>query len=167
MQPTAPTRFYRGSDRIAGGVCSGLAAGLHIDVLWVRIAFVLLAFVQGVGVLLYIVLLVVMPENPETKARGSEWLSSTAANVARTGGRFWRWVEGKPAQPAGAKTPDATSQPVGQARSPQLVLGVIVLAVGLLLLANNTGLINWSVIWPVFLIAIGVILLLRSAERSR
>jgi len=54
--------FYRGSDRIVGGVCSGLAAGFHIDPLWVRLAFVLLAFVQGIGLFIYIVLWLVMPE---------------------------------------------------------------------------------------------------------
>jgi phage shock protein C len=167
MQPAASTRFYRGSDRIVGGVCSGIAAGLHVDVLWVRLAFVLLAFVQGVGVLIYLVLYVVMPEDPEAKARGSEWLSSAAANLGRTGGRLWRWVEGKPAQPAGATAADAVSMTVAPARSPQLVLGVIVLVFGLLLLANNTGLVRWSVVWPVVLIVIGALLLLRSAQQRR
>src|SRR5690349_16193781 len=56
-------RWYRGSDRILGGVCSGLAAGLRIDPLWVRVAFVLLALVQGIGILIYVVLWFVIPES--------------------------------------------------------------------------------------------------------
>ncbi len=62
MEQGTRERWYRGKDRILGGVCSGLAAGLHVDPLWIRIAFVLLALVQGIGVFLYVVLWVVMPE---------------------------------------------------------------------------------------------------------
>ncbi len=55
-------RFFRSGDRILGGVCAGLAEGLHVDALWVRVAFLLLVFIQGIGVFLYIVLWLVMPE---------------------------------------------------------------------------------------------------------
>jgi len=44
------------------GVCSGLAAYAAVDVTWVRVAFVLLTiFGGGLGLLLYIVLVFVMP----------------------------------------------------------------------------------------------------------
>ncbi len=49
-------RLYRSSDRIIGGVCAGLAEGFHVDALWVRVAFLILIFIQGIGVFLYIVL---------------------------------------------------------------------------------------------------------------
>ena len=65
QQQAAPQTFRRGTDRILGGVCSGLAEGLRIDPLWVRLGFVLLAFLQGVGLLIYIVLWLVMPEQVE------------------------------------------------------------------------------------------------------
>src|SRR3981081_3821256 len=64
MQPPGDQSFYRGGDRIIGGVCSGLAEGFHVDPLWVRLAFVVLTFLQGVGVLLYVVLWFLMPERP-------------------------------------------------------------------------------------------------------
>jgi phage shock protein PspC (stress-responsive transcriptional regulator) len=44
-----------------GGVCAGLAAYFNIDVVWVRLLFVLLAFASGVGFLVWLVLLIVMP----------------------------------------------------------------------------------------------------------
>src|SRR5260370_26024443 len=58
-------RLYRSSDRIIGGVCAGLAEGFHVDALWVRVAFLILIFIQGIGVFLYIVLWLVMPERVE------------------------------------------------------------------------------------------------------
>lgn len=51
------------SDRILGGVCSGLARYFNIDTTIVRIVFVV-AVLSGVSPLLYLVLWVVMPEEP-------------------------------------------------------------------------------------------------------
>lgn len=171
MQPAASTRFYRGSDRIVGGVCSGIAAGLHVDVLWVRLAFVLLALAQGVGVVVYVVLLVVMPEDPEVKRQSGAWLSSLGEDIGRASARLWVWLGGKPAQPAQSSVESQAagsgSAPAATNPNPQLVVGVVVLLAGLFLLANNTGLVNWSVLWPVFLIAAGALLLFRSVAVRR
>ena len=46
MQHVTDQRFYRSNNRILGGVCAGLAEGFHVDVLWVRVAFLLLLFVR-------------------------------------------------------------------------------------------------------------------------
>jgi len=45
-------------------VCSGLAAYLGLDVSIVRIAFIILALLGGPGLLLYIILALVVPEEP-------------------------------------------------------------------------------------------------------
>ena len=49
----APVQQGDPPERIFGGVSALLAARLGIDPLWVRITFVLLALVEGVGVLIY------------------------------------------------------------------------------------------------------------------
>jgi hypothetical protein len=46
-----------------------------------------------------------------------------------------------------------------------LLLGVILVLIGLAFLGSNTGFVNWSVIWPVALIAFGIVLLARNLER--
>lgn len=57
-----PKRFYRNSDDlIIGGVCSGIAAYLGIDPLIIRIIFVVLSLVNGLGILAYIILWIAMP----------------------------------------------------------------------------------------------------------
>ena len=58
-------RFYRSNNRILGGVCAGLAEGFRLDPLWLRIAFLVLVFIQGVGIFIYVVLWLVMPERIE------------------------------------------------------------------------------------------------------
>ncbi len=51
-RPTAPGR----PDGLIGGVAALLAARLGVDALWIRIGFVLLALVGGVGLLVYFAL---------------------------------------------------------------------------------------------------------------
>ncbi len=50
------------SDRQISGVCGGVARYLNVDSTIIRIAFVLLALAGGPGLLLYIILALVMPE---------------------------------------------------------------------------------------------------------
>jgi Putative stress-responsive transcriptional regulator len=52
------------SDRILGGVCSGLARYFNIDTTIVRLIFVIAVLMGGVSPLLYLVLWIVMPEEP-------------------------------------------------------------------------------------------------------
>ncbi len=63
-QSTAPTRrrLYRASDRrIIGGVSRGLADHLGVDVLWIRLGFLLLIPAGGCGLVLYAVFWAVTP----------------------------------------------------------------------------------------------------------
>ena len=60
-------RMYRDPDhRIIGGVCSGMGAYWDIDPLIVRIIFVALALGGGLGVLVYLILYIVIPEAKTT-----------------------------------------------------------------------------------------------------
>jgi phage shock protein C len=169
MEPPSNQRFHRGTERIVGGVCSGLAEGLHIDVMWVRLAFVLLAFLQGIGVLLYFALWVVMPEPAGSKPASRAGFDSLTAALKNA----WADVQGlfggpKPASPASSTPPDAppSGQPAGAAtRNQSLLLGLALVLIGLVILANNIGFVRWDVFWPAVLIAFGVVLLARNAAR--
>ena len=63
-------KLYRNStDKIIGGVASGLAAYFDLDPVVMRILFVVLAFVSlGWGILIYLIFLIAMPE-ANTKAQ--------------------------------------------------------------------------------------------------
>lgn len=50
------------SDRKIAGVCGGLGEFLDIDPVFFRAIFIVLAFIGGLGILLYIALWLVMPE---------------------------------------------------------------------------------------------------------
>ncbi|MGA7913287.1 MAG: PspC domain-containing protein [Candidatus Dormiibacterota bacterium] len=152
MQAPAGERFYRGRGRIIGGVCCGIAARFHVDTLWVRIAFVVLAFAQGIGLVIYALLWLVMPEAPDGEGRGLSGFDAVTADLDR----MWAEVRGRP----------APGVPAAPARDRSMLLGGILLVIGLVLLGNNTGFVSWSVLWPVILIAIGAFVLLRNSRRE-
>ncbi|MEL4455344.1 PspC domain-containing protein [Lutimonas vermicola] len=56
-------KLYRdGSDKFLGGVSSGMAHYLNIDVIWIRLAWLVAAFGFGFGFILYPLLWILLPE---------------------------------------------------------------------------------------------------------
>lgn len=56
-------RMYRDPDhRIIGGVCAGMGAYWHIDPIIIRVIFLALVLAGGLGVLIYLILYIVLPE---------------------------------------------------------------------------------------------------------
>lgn len=151
-------RLYRSSVRIIGGVCAGLAERFHVDALWVRVAFLVLIFIQGIGVFLYIVLWLVMPERAEGDGQRSGFDAMTA-DIRRIWGELQHATAGK--SQAGASAP----APSGVAQNQSLVFGLILVVIGLVLLGGNVGIINWSVVWPAALITLGIVVLVRNLEK--
>ena len=52
------------NDKILGGVCSGIAHTLRIDPTVIRVLFALLSVGGGTGILIYLILWIVLPEQP-------------------------------------------------------------------------------------------------------
>lgn len=60
---TSYRRMYRDPDtRIIAGVCSGMAAYWRIDPWLVRVIFIVISLPGGLGVLIYLILWIVLPE---------------------------------------------------------------------------------------------------------
>lgn len=55
-------RLYRDTDNnILGGVCSGIASYFNVDAVWIRLAFIILLFFNGIGFLAYVILWIAVP----------------------------------------------------------------------------------------------------------
>lgn len=64
------SRFYRDKEaNMLGGVCAGFAAKFDIDVLWIRLAFVISFLFFGTGGLLYLILWILIPQARTTAER--------------------------------------------------------------------------------------------------
>jgi phage shock protein PspC (stress-responsive transcriptional regulator) len=75
------------SEGMLGGVCAGFAAYLNIDVVWVRLVFLLLGVFTGVWILVWLAMLIVMPaaRTPEqmATARGEALSAREVMEMAR------------------------------------------------------------------------------------
>ena len=49
-------------DKVFGGVCGGLAESLSIETIYIRLAFLILTFYAGNGLLVYLILWIVLPK---------------------------------------------------------------------------------------------------------
>lgn len=175
MAQTTDSVLRRGPDRIIAGVCSGLGHYFGVDPIVIRLIFVLLTITQGIGILLYLILWVLMEPAGSTVANPtlSQRLRTMGDEVRsdfQTG--FSRSQASEP-QSSNPQVP-ASSPGGGPAGSPPppslpnreraLWLGGILIVLGAYLLLDNLGVfreVHWGVLWPVVIIAIGLFFLLR------
>ena len=171
----------RGSDRIIAGVCSGLGQYFGVEPLLVRIVFVVLAVVPaGLGVILYLVLWFLMEPPPGADPSATRSVGDRLRTMGqeireefRTG--FSRSSEGgaqtpPSAGPSGSGSTGTGSRSRGSmwtgwsGRPRGFWFGVILIALGGYFLIANLGLLRafrGDLFWPIVLIAIGLLLLVR------
>jgi phage shock protein PspC (stress-responsive transcriptional regulator) len=150
-----PERLTKSADdQVVDGVAGGLAQYFHVDPVIVRLAFVLLAFLNPVTVLVYIALMVVMPEPGEARAR-------LGAGPADAGEGFRHAVETVETQLREAGTALGDSS---HANARHRWLGIALVVGGFVFLAREMRLLWWfdtDLFWPAALILIGIWLVLR------
>jgi phage shock protein C len=136
--PPPPRRLYRSrDDRVVAGVCGGLGTYLGVDAILFRIAFVLLVFAGGLGVLAYVLGWIFIGEEPEPGVRGAP--SDSAFDRAATA--------------------------LGEdRRSGAVLLGLVFAGLGVLFLFDVAwpDFLSWEYAWPIALIAVGVAIVLRA-----
>ena len=149
-------RLYRSdTDKIIGGVCGGLGEYLRVDPLILRVLFVALAMMNGIGIVVYILMWLLVP------VRFADHL--THEQVVRQNAEE---IRGR-ARELGDEARNAFG---GKWRSPEagsrmLIAGGILVAIGLLSLLRNFGLLRWlSSLWPLGVIALGVVILLNNLK---
>jgi len=83
-----PKRLYRDPDnRVLGGVCGGIGQYFKIDPLIIRIIFLVIFFGFGIGLLIYIILWIIVPEARTTaqklEMRGDPVNASNIGNFVK------------------------------------------------------------------------------------
>jgi phage shock protein C len=146
-------RFSRSrSDRMLGGVCGGVAEFLHIDPIWVRLFFILLALGDGIGILIYVILWIVLPnsDNPDS-------------TIGVKAGEFSQRVEemGRDINQAAVHPNPNTVKFMG--------VGLLILGVFYLLKVLDLPWLQWfnrELLFPVLLIVGGAALLYRAFKKN-
>ena len=68
-QPPSPHLHRSRSTRLVGGVCGGLAERFDVDVNLVRVGFIVLAFLWGIGIVVYLAMWVLVPRRDSADAQ--------------------------------------------------------------------------------------------------
>lgn len=141
------------TDKVIEGVCGGLAQYFGIDPVIVRLIFVVLLFINGIGFFLYIILAIIMPKPEKTDQSPQETIRE---NVQEMGERV---------KEAGEGLGMALSKN-NEEKHPHRAgwFGIILILLGIFLLLDNFNLIRWfdkDLLWPVIIILIGAWLLVR------
>ena len=79
------------TDKVIDGVCGGIAEYFGIDSVIVRLIFVVLVFLNGIGLLLYIILVIIMPKAEQVDQPQKETIQE---NVQEIGERVKEAGEG-------------------------------------------------------------------------
>ncbi len=162
------TKFHRSeAGRMIAGVCQGLGESLGISTLIVRIVFVLLAMINGVGIALYLVAWLFIPTADTTYANQEDMVRHNAEEIGQRARQFGYRARST----LGGKTRDDLDPWEDQDKrdNSTLIAGGLLAGVGALILLRNLGLFSWISIgklFPLALIAIGAVILLNNVRRS-
>jgi phage shock protein C len=121
-----PRRLYRSTtDRWIGGVAAGVAEYFDLDPVLVRVLWIVSAFFGGFTILVYIVMLIVVPEAPDEWPQQSPWQPGgapvgynayvpPAAPTGASGTAPADAQPGAPGEPGSAAAPAANQAPPAQ-----------------------------------------------------
>ena len=149
-------RVYRSdTDKVIAGVCGGLGAYVGIDPLILRIAFVVLAMTSGVGLTLYVLLWLFVPCCDSAFGEREHVVRQNIVDMRDR------------ARELGQEAREAFSDWRDESLNPKRVMtaGAILVGVGALVLLRNVGLLPFiGKMWPLVLIALGVVMLLNNVR---
>lgn len=145
-------------NKMIAGVASGLADYLFVDVIIIRIAFILLAVFGFSGVLIYIIMWVAIPEK------------SFLQNYPNFDTDYKVQDESQKPYTAYAPPINPPVVPVKKNYNSQMIVGLILIAIGSYFMLNELNIIPyWFSIyklWPVIIIVLGLIILFKPSKKK-
>ena len=157
-------RLYRSrSDRMIWGVCGGLAEYFDMDPTIVRIIAVLLALANGAGILAYIILAIVVPLESSEAAEPEDVIKENVEEMKETASQL-----GQEIRSAFVGKEDQSEEAAKAHYRSRNVLGIILIVIGILFLLASFNLLwwlRWSYLWPLILVAIGLLIILGARRK--
>jgi len=157
-------RLYRSrSDRMLWGVCGGLAKYFGMDPTIVRVLAVLLIFANGLGILAYIIMAIVVPLEGSKAAEPKEAMKENVEEMKETASELGREVRSTFAEE------EEESEAVDKVRHRRRsILGILIIVIGLLFLLGSLDLFwwfSWGNLWPLILVAVGLLIIFSTRRK--
>ena len=156
-------RLYRSrSERMIWGVCGGLGQYFDVDPTIVRVIMVLLVLANGLGILAYLVLAIVMPlentraHSPEDRVK--ENVEDIKQTTMELGAEVRSAFTGQ-SEPSTVSNEDTS----GTQYRRRVFIGVFLIVLGAILLVGTLNLVDWLQwykLWPLAIVAVGLVLVL-------
>ncbi|CAN5772755.1 hypothetical protein BH24CHL6_BH24CHL6_14250 [soil metagenome] len=159
-------RLYRSThDRVLAGVAGGMAETYDMDPSLVRVVWALLIlFTGGVFLILYVIMALVVPLGA-AEVMGAHESDFSEASNASDGGTETTEMGYAPAPPyAGPPTRRQPARGRGDNSGP-LILGALLIIIGGLFLLQQFFPIDIGRLWPLAVIAVGVLLIVGAFGR--
>ncbi|MBS3999794.1 MAG: PspC domain-containing protein [Desulfobulbaceae bacterium] len=133
--------------KMIGGVAGGLGDYFDIDPVIIRVLFILTAFAWGVSVIAYILLWIVLPENPDEVENYYDFVNDPNKDMNMN--NFADFDDSK------------------QKKDRRVIAGAFLIILGsIILLDKLTDWLSFSYVWPLFLVAIGGYLIYKSVNKN-
>jgi phage shock protein C len=169
-------RLFRNEyEKVVGGVSSGIAEYMEVDVTIIRLLFVLSTiFLVGTGVLVYIVMWIVVPVNSDPAKRFAKFneYNKGFTNPFEPKSNSQGWTSASMnADPFNTRRDDAEFRPLKKStETGKTVAGLVLLVMGIYFLMNEFNIIpfwfNVSKMWPLVFVAVGASFLLKAKNKN-
>ena len=151
-------RLYRSrTDRMIWGVCGGLAKYFNVDPVIVRVIMILLVFANGIGLLAYIILAIVVPLESSQATEPKQVIKENVEEMKQTASQLGQEIQSTFRKEAGVSPEAEKAHHRGL-----YIIGIILIIIGVIFLLTNFNLFgwfHWSYLWPLILVAIGLLVI--------
>lgn len=161
MEPTIKRLFRSKTDRVILGVAGGLGVYFGIDPVLVRVAFVILALIHGMGIIGYLILAIVMPREPEEHAA-----PKTREEEIKESAKEFQEAAQSTAESIRKEVEDIRSE--GWASRGRNLIGISLVGLGVVLLLEEVmeiHILRSEFLWPLALVVVGLFILLNRGRR--
>lgn len=154
-------RLYRSrKNRVIAGVCGGLGEYFEVDPVLIRVVFIALTFLNGAGIILYLILAVIIPKEPVSEKEAEiEKEKEPAKKIAESA----RKAAEDLAEDVKSLSKELKEEGSWLSEKRNLLaLALIILGIILLLeISIPWFAVSWRFFWPALLIIIGIYIILK------
>ena len=149
-------RLFRSrSERMIAGVCGGLARYFDMDVAIVRIIFALLVLANGLGIVIYVIMAIVVPLEGSKTTESSDTIKENVEEMKETAEGLGREIK---ATFTGVEKADVEEK-IRQRRN---IIGIALIIIGVISLMGTLNVLwwfRWGYLWPLIPVAVGLIII--------